>query len=78
MLLNKEQIQKELRRAAAIKYYYKNRTSIISRNHIKINCPCGGSYTYQNRKRHLMTKIHTFYIKKINEIPKSLIIKFDG
>ena len=34
----------------------------------KINCECGGRYTYANRKQHIMTKMHKAYISTTSPV----------
>ena len=41
-------------------YYEKNKEKINE----KFTCPCGGTYTYQNKARHLKTKMHLNYLGK--------------
>lgn len=37
----------------------------------RINCPCGGRYTWNNKSRHCGTKLHKQYLAKLEEEFKS-------
>jgi hypothetical protein len=59
---NKEDIKEHKK-----KYRQENKEKIREKTKKKIECECGGKYTYGKKVRHLKTKKHQNYIKNKNQ-----------
>ena len=46
-------------------YYQDNKEQIDRKRNEKINCPCGGQYTYSNKSRHMKSNKHLNYLTSL-------------
>ena len=54
---------KERFKPQRLQWYQKNKERILARDKIKIECKCGGKYSYSNKSNHEKTELHKKFIE---------------